>query len=51
LPLFIDDLFAKLTEPVCVFAAAEVIEILERDFLTGRFIRAFRSLQMITARF
>lgn len=31
LPLFIDDLFASLTEPIRVFAAAEVIEVIERD--------------------
>ena len=31
LPLFIDDLFANLDAPVCVHAAPEVIETLERD--------------------
>ncbi len=31
LPLFIDDLFASLTEPIRIFAGAEVVEILERD--------------------
>lgn len=31
LPLFIDDLFSELDEPVRVHASAEVIEVLERD--------------------
>lgn len=31
LPLFIDDLFATLTEPVRIHAAREVIDVLERD--------------------
>lgn len=31
LPLFIDDLFAVLTQPINVHATAEVIEVLERD--------------------
>jgi ribonuclease BN (tRNA processing enzyme) len=31
LPLFIDDLFASLTEPIRVHATNEVVEILERD--------------------
>lgn len=31
LPLFVDDSFATLNEPICVHATAEVIEILERD--------------------
>ncbi len=31
LPLFIDDLFAKLKVPISVFATADVIEIIERD--------------------
>lgn len=31
LPLFIDDLFSGLSEPIRVHATAEVIEILERD--------------------
>jgi cAMP phosphodiesterase len=31
LPLFIDDLFASLTEPVRVHATDEIIEIMERD--------------------
>ena len=33
LPIFIDDLFALLTEPVRVHASAEVIEALRRDVL------------------
>src|SRR5437868_1212719 len=31
LPLFIDDLFATLTEPVTVHATRQMIDILERD--------------------
>lgn len=31
LPLFVDDLFAKLTEPIRVHASKEAIEVLERD--------------------
>lgn len=31
LPLFVDDLFAALTEPIRVHATSEVIEVLERD--------------------
>ena len=31
LPLFVDDLFAVLKEPICVHATHEVIETLERD--------------------
>lgn len=31
LPLFIDDLFAVLSQPICIHATAEVIEVLERD--------------------
>ncbi len=31
LPLFVDDLFANLTEPIRVHASSEAIEVLERD--------------------
>ena len=31
MPLFVDDLFAKLSEPIKVYAEQEVIDILERD--------------------
>src|SRR5687768_5570319 len=31
LPLFLDDLFATLKEPVCIHATAEQIKIIERD--------------------
>ena len=31
LPLFVDDLFSTLTRPVRIYAAQEVIEVLERD--------------------
>lgn len=31
LPLYIDDMFASLTEPICIYATRSMIEILERD--------------------
>jgi Metal-dependent hydrolases of the beta-lactamase superfamily III len=31
LPIFVDDLFAELEEPVCIYATQEVIDLLERD--------------------
>lgn len=31
LPIFIDDLFSTLTEPIRIYASREVIEVLERD--------------------
>lgn len=31
LPLFVDDLFATLKNPICVYATSDVIEIIERD--------------------
>src|ERR1700752_5305957 len=31
LPIFIDDLFGKLKEPIRIHATAEVVELLERD--------------------
>jgi ribonuclease BN (tRNA processing enzyme) len=31
LPLFVDDLFASLKQPICVHSTREIIEILERD--------------------
>lgn len=45
LPLFIDDLFAFLTEPVCVYATAEVIEILERDVFNWSVYPRFSELK------
>ena len=44
LPLFIDDLFATLTEPIRIYAAAEVIEILERDIFNWSVYPRFSEL-------
>ncbi|MEO7674141.1 MAG: 3',5'-cyclic-nucleotide phosphodiesterase [Pyrinomonadaceae bacterium] len=44
LPLFIDDLFATLSEPIRVFAAAEVIDTLERDIFNWRVYPRFSEL-------
>lgn len=45
LPLFIDDLFAFLTEPVCVYATGEVIEVLERDVFNWSVYPRFSELK------
>lgn len=45
LPLFIDDLFATLENPVCVFATREVVEILERDIFNWDVYPRFSELQ------
>jgi cAMP phosphodiesterase len=45
LPLFIDDLFASLTEPVRVHAIREVIEILERDIFNWSVYPRFSELK------
>lgn len=45
LPLFIDDLFSNLEEPVCVYATAEVIEILERDIFNWAVYPRFSELK------
>ncbi|MGQ0541129.1 MAG: MBL fold metallo-hydrolase [Blastocatellia bacterium] len=44
LPLFIDDLFATLTEPVRIYAAPEIIEILERDIFNWSVYPRFSEL-------
>jgi cAMP phosphodiesterase len=44
LPLFIDDLFAKLLEPVRVHATTEMIEILERDIFNWSVYPRFSEL-------
>lgn len=44
LPLFIDDLFATLTEPIRIHAAAEVIEVLERDIFNWSVYPRFSEL-------
>lgn len=45
LPLFIDDLFANLKEPVCVHAEPVVIEILERDIFNWAVYPRFSELK------
>jgi cAMP phosphodiesterase len=45
LPLFIDDLFATLKNPVRVFAAPEVVAILERDIFNWDVYPRFSELQ------
>jgi cAMP phosphodiesterase len=46
LPLFIDDLFATLSEPVRVFALKEVIEVLERDVFNWSVFPRFSELSV-----
>jgi cAMP phosphodiesterase len=45
LPLFIDDLFATLTEPVRIHATREVIDILERDIFNWSVYPRFSELK------
>lgn len=45
LPLFIDDLFATLREPVCIHAAPEVIEILENNIFNWSVYPRFSELK------
>lgn len=45
LPLFIDDLFAKLKVPVRVFGTKEVIEIIERDIFNWHVYPSFSELR------
>lgn len=44
LPLFIDDLFANLTEPIRIFSTAEVAETLERDIFNWSVYPRFSEL-------
>ena len=44
LPLFIDDLFATLTEPIRIHASADVIDVLERDIFNWRVYPRFSEL-------
>jgi cAMP phosphodiesterase len=44
LPLFIDDLFANLTEPIRIHASKEVVEVLERDVLNWAVYPRFSEL-------
>lgn len=45
LPLFVDDLFAVLKSPICVYAEQEVIEILERDVFNWSVYPRFSELE------
>ena len=45
LPLFIDDLFATLDEPVCVHCSSEVIATLERDIFNWEIYPRFTELK------
>ena len=45
LPLFIDDLFASLTEPVRIHARREVIEVLDQDIFNWRVYPRFSELK------
>lgn len=45
LPLFVDDLFAKLQEPIQVFAAPEVIEVLENHIFNWKVYPKFSELE------
>ena len=50
LPLFIDDLYSTLTEPIRVHAAKEVIEVLERDIFNWSVYPRFSELKNATGR-
>ena len=45
LPLYIDDLFATLRRPTCVYASHEVIEVLERDIFNWSVYPRFSELE------
>lgn len=45
LPLFIDDLFATLDTPVCVYGTSEVVETLERDIFNWTIYPRFSELK------
>ncbi len=45
LPIFIDDLFATLTEPIKIYATAEMIEVLERDIFNWSIYPRFSELK------
>lgn len=44
LPLFIDDLFAVIDEPIRIYATAEVVEVLERDIFNWSVYPKFSEL-------
>jgi ribonuclease BN (tRNA processing enzyme) len=45
LPLFVDDLFASLREPIYIYATSEVVEILERDIFNWNVYPRFSELK------
>jgi ribonuclease BN (tRNA processing enzyme) len=45
LPIFVDDLFAQLVEPVRIYATEEVIGLLERDVFNGNVYPRFSELE------
>lgn len=45
LPLFVDDLFANLTAPICVHALPEIIQTLERDIFNWEIYPRFSELK------
>lgn len=45
LPIFVDDLFAELEEPICVYATQEVIDLLERDVFNDNVYPRFAQLE------
>jgi len=45
LPLFIDDLFDSLTDPVAIYASRSVIDVLENDVFNWRVYPKFSELQ------
>lgn len=45
LPIFVDDLFGELMEPVRIYATAEVIDLLERDVFNDNVYPRFAALR------
>jgi ribonuclease BN (tRNA processing enzyme) len=45
LPIYVDDLFAELKEPICIYATQEVIDLLERDVFNDNVYPRFATLK------
>ena len=45
LPIYVDDLFAELKEPICIYATQEVIDLLERDVFNDSVYPRFAQLE------
>ena len=45
LPIFVDDLFGELTEPIRIYATQEVIDLLERDVFNDNLYPRFAQLK------